>query len=297
MTNALSVIKQAFSLAYLGIGIVIFLFLYVRAGKKYKAMIDPLPKSDYGLKDFFSIGFAFMDLIHYQYNSNFDRKLLREFCELFEPDYAHYYLRVYWAGAVTYIVLALIISGMLNLGIGPMGLVFGLGVGAAMVYAWFYSLEEKIKERHEKILIDMPDFTNKILILTGAGMTLRAALIKISDEMSNDTVLYQTLAKCVQMMRNGITDEKALDYMTIQCNTPQMRRFISVVLQNMKRGGTDVIAALQDIGREQWEERKAAAKRLCAEADSKLLFPMMLMLFSVVLMTVTPALSQITNAM
>lgn len=141
-----------------------------------------------------------------------------------------------------------------------------------MVYAWFYSLEEKIKERHEKILIDMPDFTNKILILTGAGMTLRAALIKISDEMSNDTVLYQTLAKCVQMMRNGITDEKALDYMTIQCNTPQMRRFISVVLQNMKRGGTDVIAALQDIGREQWEERKAAAKRLCAEADSKLLF-------------------------
>lgn len=291
-----AVIKMAGAI-YLAAGILIFVFLYLKAGKKYQAMIGPLPKSDFGLKDFFPIGFAFMDLIGYKYNSNFDRKMLRELRELYDPDYADYYLRVYWAGAATYAVLGIVISGMLNLSMGMTGLVFGIIVGVAMIYAWFKGVEDKIKERHEKILIDMPDFTNKILILTGAGMTLRAALIKISDEMSGDSVLYKTLERSVQMMRNGITDEKALEYMTVQCNTPQMRRFISVVLQNMKRGGTDVVAALQDIGREQWDERKAAAKRLCAEADSKLLFPMMLMLFSVILMTITPALLQIMGTL
>lgn len=185
--------------------------------------------------------------------------------------------------------MGLTISGLLNLGMGLTGLVFGLGLTAVMIYAWFNDLQNKIEARHNKVLIDMPDFTNKILILSGAGMTLRAALIKISDEMSLDTPLYRSLATSVQMMKNGETDEKALEYMTVQCNTPQMRRFSSVVLQNMKRGGTDVITALRDIGAEQWAERKAVALKVSAEADTKLLFPMLLMLLAVVLMTIAPA--------
>ena len=144
-------------------------------------------------------------------------------------------------------------------------------------YAILYYTYESLKE-YKKIIIDETitarDISNLLLV---PDDTI------IEWKFSGDSIIKSEDYNSI---------EKALDYMTIQCNTPQMRRFISVVLQNMKRGGTDVIAALQDIGREQWEERKAAAKRLCAEADSKLLFPMMLMLFSVVLMTVTPALSQ-----
>ena len=278
-----------FSAVYLIFSFGVTLVLYVMAGKKYRAMVDSLDKKNYGLRDFFPIGFQVMDMIHYPYNSGFDRKLLRELRELFNPDFADYYLRVYWAGAASYLFMGLTISGLLNLGMGLTGLVFGLGLTAVMIYAWFNDLQNKIEVRHNKVLIDMPDFTNKILILSGAGMTLRAALIKISDEMSLDTPLYRSLATSVQMMKNGETDEKALEYMTVQCNTPQMRRFSSVVLQNMKRGGTDVITALRDIGAEQWAERKAVALKVSAEADTKLLFPMLLMLLAVVLMTIAPA--------
>ncbi len=278
-----------FGATYLLLTFAATLVLYVMAGKKYQAMVEPLDKKDFGLRDFFPIGFQAMEMIRYSYNSSFDRKLLREVRELYNPDYADYYLRVYWAGAASYLFVGLSISGLLNLGMGLTGLLFGLGLTAVMIYAWFNELQNKIEARHNKVLIDMPDFTNKILILSGAGMTLRAALIKISDEMSLDTPLYQSLATSVQMMKNGETDEKALEYMTVQCNTPQMRRFSSVVLQNMKRGGTDVITALRDIGAEQWAERKAVALKVSAEADTKLLFPMLLMLLAVVLMTIAPA--------
>ncbi len=278
-----------FSAVYMLLSFAATLVLYAMAGKKYQAMVEPLDKKDYGLRDFFPIGFQVMDMIRYPYNSGFDRKLLRELRELFNPDFADYYLRVYWAGAASYLFLGLTISGLLNLGMGLTGLVFGLGLTAVMIYAWFNDLQNKIEARHNKVLIDMPDFTNKILILSGAGMTLRAALIKISDEMALDTPLYRSLAASVQMMKNGETDERALEYMTVQCNTPQMRRFSSVVLQNMKRGGTDVITALRDIGAEQWAERKAVALKVSAEADTKLLFPMLLMLLAVVLMTIAPA--------
>lgn len=280
---------STWKIVYLIIVVLVTLIVYKKAGKKYDAMIVPLDKKDYGLKDFYPIGLEMLQIVKYQYNTNFDRKLIRQLRELFNPDFADYWLRIYWAGAVSYVFIAFLMSAMLNIGMGTLGLFFGLGLGGIMIYAWFNDISSKIELRHNSVLIDMPDFTNKILILTGAGMTLRAALIKIADEMSLDTPLYRTLQTCVQMMKNGETDEKALDFMTIQCNTPQMRRFTSVVAQNMKRGGTDVVAALQDIGAEQWAERKATAMRISAEADTKLLFPMMLMLFSVILITIAPA--------
>lgn len=66
-----------FSAVYLILSFSATLVLYVMAGKKYRAMVEPLDKKDYGLRDFFPIGFQVMDMIHYPYNSGFDRKLLR----------------------------------------------------------------------------------------------------------------------------------------------------------------------------------------------------------------------------
>ena len=37
--------------------------LYKRGGKKYAAMIEPLSKDDFGLKDFFPIGFTLMEML------------------------------------------------------------------------------------------------------------------------------------------------------------------------------------------------------------------------------------------
>lgn len=278
---------------YLLAVLVVTYVLYKRGGKKYAAMIEPLSKDDFGLKDIFPIGFTLMEMAKYQYSSAFDRKIRRQLVELYDPDYTEYYLRVYWGAAASYVVIGLLMSAILAVGVGVVGAVLGLAVGVVMAYACFNDIEKKIEERHTKITIDMPDFTNKILILSGAGLTLRAAIIKISHEMANDTPLYHELAHSVQMMENGVTDEAALGHLEMRCNTPQMRRFTSVIIQNLNRGGTDVLLALQDIGQEQWAERKAAAIRVSAEADTKLLFPMMLMLGSVIIMTIAPAVMSI----
>lgn len=278
---------------YFLVVMVISYILLKKGQKKYAPLIEPLSKDDFGLRDFFPMGFVIMDKLHYQYGSDFDRKIRRQLVELYDPDYTEYYLRVYWGAAASYIVVGAMLSGLLWMGIGPVGVLVGLAVGGVMAYASFNDLGNKIEQRHIKILIDMPDFTNKILILSGAGMTLRAALIKISHEMANDTPLYQELAGAVRMMENGATEEAALGRLAMRCNTPQMRRFTSVILQNIHRGGSDVLTALRDIGQEQWAERKAAAMRVSQEADTKLLFPMMLMLASVLIMTIAPAVMSI----
>ena len=70
---------------------------------------------------------------------------------------------------------------------------------------------------------------------------------------------------------------------------PAVRRLVSVLLQNMQRGGTEVLYALREIGQELWEGRKAAARQIAEETTTKLLFPMMLMLLAVILLVAAPA--------
>ena len=280
---------QMISDLYFIVVILIFVLLQSKGKKKYAKMVEPLDKDEFGLKALFPAGFVVMEMTHYRYTSKNDRDMRRKLRELYEPDYAEYYLRVYWASSMTYLLLGFFASALLWFAMGYLGLVFGLVLGIILAIVNFRAVDSKIEKRHLSIQMDMPDFTNKILILSGAGMTIRASIIKIAHEMSNDAPLYHELAYSVHMMEMGSTDEEALNHMAMRCNTAQMRRFVSVIIQNLHRGGSDVILALQSIGDEQWQERKDAAMKVSAEADTKLLFPMMLMLGAVIVMTVAPA--------
>lgn len=277
-----------FSMIYLLITFVVFLFLYLR-GKQYKGYCEPLSKDDFMLKDVFGVGFAVLDIIKYQYGTAFDRKLRIKLRELYPIDYNDYYLRVYWAQSFTYLVIGFVFSGLLLNALGPIGIFMGVGLGGVLFYYSFKGLDERIEKRHLKISLDMPDFTNKIIILSGAGLTIRDALIKISKEMSISTPLYEALAECVSAIDTGANETQAFMRLTDKCNTPAMRRFSSVILQNIKYGGAEVIRALSDIADEQWNERKNASEKLAMEAETKLLYPMMLMLFAVIIVTITPA--------
>lgn len=277
-----------FSMIYLLITFVVFLFLYLR-GKQYKGYCEPLSKDDFMLKDVFGVGFAVLDIIKYQYGTAFDRKLRIKLRELYPIDYNDYYLRVYWAQSFTYLVIGFVFSGLLLNALGPIGIFMGIGLGGVLFYYSFKGLDERIEKRHLKISLDMPDFTNKIIILSGAGLTIRDALIKISKEMSISTPLYEALAECVSAIDTGANETQAFMRLTDKCNTPAMRRFSSVILQNIKYGGAEVIRALSDIADEQWNERKNASEKLAMEAETKLLYPMMLMLFAVIIVTITPA--------
>ena len=135
----------------------------------------------------------------------------------------------------------------------------------------------------------MPDFTNKLLILSGAGLGLKAAIVKVSKEIDKSTPFYSALRHAVYLMENGSTDEEAMDYLAMKCNLPAVRRLCSLMLQNIRRGGADVFFALREIGNELWNARKAATKQMAAEAETKMMFPMMLMFVAVILMVAMPA--------
>lgn len=278
-----------FAAVYLLFTVFIFYFFYRRGKKKYQGITNALEKSAFHIRDFMPAGFAVMEMIRYRYSTQFDRVLRKQLKELYDTKYTEFYLRVYWAESVTYTLLAILLSGLFSLS-GEIALSVGLVVlGIVMIYVNLMGLGSKVEERHRQITMDMPDLTNKIVILTGAGMTLRQALFKISQDLSTERPLYTELNKTMKMLEKGETAEAAFDYFMTRCNMPEIRRFVSILLLNMQRGGSDISRALSEIGKEQWVARTNAAKRYAEEASTKLLFPMMLMLFSVILLTVAPA--------
>lgn len=271
--------------------VVLFALLYSIGKKRYLEYVTPLDKEEFPLKDFLPVGFMVMNLVRYGYNTALDRQNRKYLKELYDLDYTEFYLRVYWAQAATYTMLALLLGAMVNLALNDpvVGIAIAVGMGALLPYVALKDLEKKVQERHVEIAMDMPELVNKIVILTGAGLNLQAALVKISKEMYSDRILYRELTCAMDKIMDGESADAALDYMNMKCNTMEMRRFISIIVQNIHRGGSDVSTALKSIGNELWANRKAAALRVAEEASTKMLFPMMLMLLAVVLLVVAPA--------
>lgn len=275
---------------YLILILVLVVLLYEKGKKKYTPLCDVLDKKEYPLKSMTMIGFSFMEITRFKYNTNLDRKVRKNLRELREEEYVEFYLRVTWATAATYFVLALFFSGLLALAsVEIIVVLLVAGLGILLGFTVFSEIDKKIAERHLKISLDLPDFTNKLLILSGAGLSLKAAMVKVSKEMEKDTAFYKELKHAVYLMEHGSTVESAMDALCNRCNLPEVRRLTSVLLQNMHSGGSDILIALREISKELWTNRRATAKRIAEEAETKLLIPMMLMLLAVILVVAAPA--------
>lgn len=279
------------SLIFLLIALVVFLLLYSGSKRKYAHYVEPLDPKKFPLKSLLSVGFYAMGLLRYRYHLKFDRRLRRQLAELYDEEFAEYYLQAHWAGAATYAVVGLNVTALFLL--ATEGDMLGLFLGAVatfiVIWSFFRSVQRQIDERHTKIRLVFPDVLNQLVILSGAGLTLRAAWLKIARDMPADTPLHTEMRKVAEQMEQGVSDLIALDNMGNRCGMPEMRRFISMMVQNFQRGGSDVLYAMEGIGKELWDGRKAAAKRAAEEAGTRLLFPMMLMLLAVIMLVVTPA--------
>lgn len=151
------------------------------------------------------------------------------------------------------------------------------------------NLENKLKERVKKIKLDFPEFLDVLTLLMNAGLTLPAAIQKIVKDKGVDRPLYQELSILQAETATGKSEIQAFEEFAKRIKVPQVTMFVSTVLQNRARGGTDMVPILRLLSRESWEGRKRMAQQLGEEASSKLLLPMILIFIAIAMITVAPA--------
>ncbi|MDN4600525.1 type II secretion system F family protein [Paenibacillus sp. F6_3S_P_1C] len=199
---------------------------------------------------------------------------------------------LYCAEMLTYSWLMLLVSCLLSL-VGDMGLggmVGGLALGVALPFALYKDLNTKVQRRDQDILMELPELLNRIVLLVGAGETVQRAIVHcVASQGERDHPLYNELRKTVGDWNNGYSFQQSFEQFSRRCGVQEVTIFTTTVLLNFRRGGGDFVLALRDLSHVLWEKRKAVSRAKGEQASSKLVFPMVLIFFSIVVMIGAPA--------
>lgn len=158
--------------------------------------------------------------------------------------------------------------------------------------------EKKIEEqRRQEILRALPSFINQLLLLMSSGMVLQEAMMRIA-------LNYNTMAEerknafTVAVGRIYSDWEKTGESMIVgfcrlgrESHVKEFSRVARILADGDKKG-VDLWDKLADEGEELWSARKQAAMEKIRLAESKMSFPLGLLLVALILITAAPAMLQ-----
>ena len=281
-------------LIILGIGcisLIIWLGIFI-AAKKYDELFEPLDEKEYALKELYSMGYFVMEKLKYNYKSRRDRKLRQDMEVLYEKKYVEYYLRVTYSRAVTYgmllFVLAFVVYGLS----GEMGVLWVMFMFSGVsVYYVMTLAHKKIEDGSAALLGDFSEVVSKLALLTNAGMILREAWELTAN--AGEGIFYEEMQTAVAEMKNGVSEMEAIRRFGIRCMMPEIKKFSATVIQGIQKGNSELSSMLQAQSAEVWNLRKQNVRRQGEKAASKLMIPIFMMFFGILIMVIIPIFSNI----
>lgn len=164
-------------------------------------------------------------------------------------------------------------------------------VAAIIVMRRFVEAGRAVERRRRAIIAALPDMIAKLMLLVGAGDTVQSAFAKCWNgrQSSDDHPFHREWKFAIAAMANGQSFGAAIERMNRNCGVQEVSVFATVLLLNYRRGGDQFVLALREFSYSIWEKRKAAARTSGEEASSKLVFPLVGILFIMMVIVAAPA--------
>lgn len=171
-------------------------------------------------------------------------------------------------------------------------LCLGLLIAIMIPFLGIRRLTGQVEQRKRSIILELPEILNKIILLVNAGETVQRALLRALPESANptSTPLRNELKLTIHELQMNVSFAKAMENMSRRCASQEISMFTTTLLLNHKRGGDELVLALRTLSKELWDRRKAVSRTLGEEASSKLVFPMVVIFFVVMIIVGAPAL-------
>ncbi len=186
--------------------------------------------------------------------------------------------------------LLIIMSDDLSIGLNVMIGLFPL----LWPFLMMKRLDTRIAKMKLKLVLELPLFLNKLLLLLQAGQTLHSAMLRAAEAYASDDAhpLARQLAIVHAQLGHAVPFAQTIEGLARRCSTQEITYFTSAILMNYKRGGDELVSALRGLSRDLWERRKAAVKSLGEEASAKMIFPLMLIFMAIMVAVAAPAIMQ-----
>ena len=232
-------------------------------------------------------------LMRFRYTArlSYDRKIKVHIIEYYGKPGSDARFLLHQSRKCAFILLALEFCLLIGLRTAPG---FGYLLVCALCLGSAYLLPDSklnadIRKRKMDIMLDFPDFLVKLTLLVNAGMNVSNAWEKVSEGTDISKALGRELHMALTEIKSGKSESKAYEDFAKRCRIQEVTRVVSVLLQNIRKGNAELVPILRIHANECWEMRKNAAKKLGEEASSKMLLPMAIMLMSILLIVMTPA--------
>jgi len=187
-----------------------------------------------------------------------------------------------------------------------MGLLLILFLFAVLIvyFKRYDQINKEIKEAEDSIIKDLPEFINKLVLLLNAGLVVSAAFSRITKDyetfyhtektgkLRKKRFLYEELLEIQKRVNQSNTSLiKELKEFSQRCGVREMVRLAVVISENWNKGSV-LAEKLEGEGELLWISRKKRAEEQGKLAETKLTFPLMILLLVLVMVTVAPALME-----
>lgn len=145
------------------------------------------------------------------------------------------------------------------------------------------------KKRERSMQLAYPDIVSRLSLYMGAGISTRKAWERIVQGGKSGHPAYEEMRTALREMESGVSETEAYERFGRRCRVQSYLKLGTLLSQNLRKGTKNLSELLQEESREAFENRRALAKRMGEECESRLLFPMLLMLLTVLIIIMYPA--------
>lgn len=165
------------------------------------------------------------------------------------------------------------------------------------LYAGRYDRARKQARKYrEEVIAEFPSVVDKLVLLLNSGLTVFSALMRISSDYADERQ-YRNSPMAVEISAIG---QKVMDtnspvieewkHFATRMESSEILRFCTILEDNMSKG-SELSMKLENESDELRDLRKKNIQQYIREIDSRMMIPMLMMLFSLVLVTIAPVLT------
>ena len=273
--------------------VALWIWLFVQGGNgKYNAYIEPIDKEEYFMPELFFIGFEAISLFKIDLKASSFQKFRKKIADLRGERFADFYLYVITGAQLTYFITIVPITFLFGIIVGEATIALaGLGASLFLAYYLYDEVNEKLRKREDQMMQMLPQALSTMALLINAGMPVRQTWEKVAYSGTNE--LNQQMQTVVIEMQNGVSMTRAIHGMGERCDSKELRKFCSMLVQNLQKGNAELVDTIRAMSEESWMERKNLSLRRGEAAGQKLLIPTAIMFAGVIMMIVVPIFTQI----
>lgn len=268
---------------------VLFLIQLYR-GAKYDYAVKNLDSGDFPLHNLYGVGFSWSSGRIFRLSGNLAAKMRQDASMLYPHRFAEYYANVSWAGAITLMHFALSVALLLGGLLFPMAamiILIGVFSGIYMAANMTKNMGDRVRQRTERCELQLADVVSSLAVLLNSGMLLRDAWKLIGNKGEGE--LYALIRQSTENMKSGMSEREAFAEFGRLSNSADVSKFIGALMQNMEKGGSELVNYLTSQSSQMWQEKRQRMLQNGEKAATKLLVPIVLIFLGVLVIILAAA--------